>query len=138
MKHTLFPSGLAICVALAVTPIVAQAASLATTPSVKAAMQSAPQTKRQVSHRQNRRHAAHMRYDAQRNRRSMDNIANSLNRDELRKLSGSTMPPATTAATPTATSNLAAPGTLGGVYGQPSPTQGIPGGNQPSASPVRN
>lgn len=138
MKHTLFPSGLAICVALAVTPIVAQAASLATTPSVKAAMQSAPQTKRQVSHRQNRRHAVHMRYDAQRNRRSMDNIANSLNRDELRKLSGSTMPPATTAATPTATSNLAAPGTLGGVYGQPSPTQGIPGGNQPSASPVRN
>lgn len=138
MKHTLFPSGLAICVALAVTPIAAQAASSATTPSVKAAMQSAPQTKRQVSHRQNRRHAAHMRYDAQRNRRSMDNIANSLNRDELRKLSGSTMPPATTAATPTATSNLAAPGTLGGVYGQPSPTQGIPGGNQPSASPVRN
>jgi hypothetical protein len=29
---------------------------------------------------------------------------------------------------------LMAPGTLGGAYGQPSPTQGIPGGNQPSAS----
>ncbi len=29
---------------------------------------------------------------------------------------------------------LLAPGTLGGDYGQPSPTQGIPGGNQPSAS----
>jgi hypothetical protein len=27
-----------------------------------------------------------------------------------------------------------APGTLGGGYGQPAPTQGIPGGNQPSAS----
>jgi hypothetical protein len=29
---------------------------------------------------------------------------------------------------------LLAPGMLGGEYGQPSPTQGIPGGNQPSAS----
>jgi hypothetical protein len=29
---------------------------------------------------------------------------------------------------------LLAPGTLSGDYGQPSPTQGIPGGNQPSAS----
>ncbi len=29
---------------------------------------------------------------------------------------------------------LMAPGTLSGAYGQPSPTQGIPGGNQPSAS----
>jgi hypothetical protein len=49
-----------------------------------------------------------------------DSMANQLNTQELQRVGGGR--------------NLMAPGTLGGGYGQPSPTQGIPGGDQPSAS----
>jgi len=51
-----------------------------------------------------------------------DSMANQLNAQELQRVQGG------------GGRNLMAPGTLGGGYGQPSPTQGIPGGDQPSAS----
>jgi hypothetical protein len=57
-------------------------------------------------------------------RGSSDNIANQLNAQELQRAGGA----------PAAPAGGMAPGTLGGGYGQPSPTQGIPGGDQPSAS----
>jgi hypothetical protein len=50
-----------------------------------------------------------------------DSMANQLNAQELSRAGGGAR-------------NPMAPGTLGGGYGQPSPTQGIPGGDQPSAS----
>jgi hypothetical protein len=55
-------------------------------------------------------------------RASPDSMANQLNAQELQRVGGG------------GGRNLMAPGTLGGGYGQPSPTQGIPGGDQPSAS----
>jgi hypothetical protein len=57
-------------------------------------------------------------------RASSDNIANQLNAQEAQRAGGA----------PAASAGGMAPGTLGGGYGQPSPTQGIPGGDQPSAS----
>jgi hypothetical protein len=51
-----------------------------------------------------------------------DSMASQLNAQELSRVGGG------------APGGLMAPGTLGGGYGQPAPTQGIPGGNQPSAS----
>ena len=70
-------------------------------------------------------------------RTSPDNITKQLNTQELARVGSSSAPDV---AGPRglgyggARGDLMAPGTLGGGYDQPSPTQGIPGGNQPSAS----
>lgn len=59
-------------------------------------------------------------------RGTTDNIANQLNAQELQRAGGG--------GPVSAPGGGMAPGTLGGGYGQPAPTQGIPGGDQPSAS----
>jgi hypothetical protein len=128
MKHLL--NGVAIIATLAIAaPIWAQTsapmtpssrAPAATAPAAPAASPAAPApmaTKarhKRVAHRGMRRGMAR--------RASPDSMANQLNAQELQRVGGG------------GARNLMAPGTLGGGYGQPSPTQGIPGGDQPSAS----
>jgi hypothetical protein len=128
MKHLL--NGVAIIATLAIAaPVWAQTsapmtpssrAPAAAAPAAPAASTAAPApmaTKarhKRVAHRGMRRGTAR--------RASPDSMANQLNAQELQRVGGG------------GARNLMAPGTLGGGYGQPSPTQGIPGGDQPSAS----
>jgi hypothetical protein len=128
MKHLL--NGVAIIATLAIAaPVWAQTsapmtpssrAPAAAAPAAPAASAAAPApmaTKarhKRVVHRGTRRGMAR--------RASPDSMANQLNAQELQRVGGG------------GGRNLMAPGTLGGGYGQPSPTQGIPGGDQPSAS----
>jgi hypothetical protein len=125
MKHLL--NGVAIAAALAIAaPVWAQtsapmtpssrapAAPAASTAAPAAPMATKARSKR-VVHRKTRRGVAR--------RASPDSMANQLNAQELARVQGGG-----------ASAGGMAPGTLGGGYGQPAPTQGIPGGNQPSAS----
>jgi hypothetical protein len=128
MKHLL--NGVAIIATLAIAaPVWAQTsapmtpssrAPAAAAPAAPAASTAAPApmaTKarhKRVAHRGMHRGTAR--------RASPDSMANQLNAQELQRVGGG------------GARNLMAPGTLGGGYGQPSPTQGIPGGDQPSAS----
>jgi hypothetical protein len=121
MKHLM--NGIAIVAALAIAaPVWAQSGAPMTPSSRAPAAASAPApapmaTKaraKRVTHRRMARHGkARMA--------GSDSMANQLNTQELQRVGGGGR-------------NLMAPGTLGGGYGQPSPTQGIPGGDQPSAS----
>ena len=126
MKHLL--SGVAVLAALAIAaPVWAQtaapmtpssrapAAPAASAPAPAAPMATKARHKR-VVHRKTRRGMAR--------RGSPDSMASQLNAQELSRVQGGGAPVA----------GGMAPGTLGGGYGQPAPTQGIPGGNQPSAS----
>ena len=134
VKHLL--SGVAIIATLAiVAPVWAQTSTAmkpstptaSSAPASTAPMATAPRHKR-MGHRMAMRHG-------KRRAASPGNIANRLNAQELARVGSSSPPSPTLGPTPSGTSGgPMAPGTLGGGYGQPSPTQGIPGGNQPSAS----
>jgi translation initiation factor IF-2 len=136
MKHLL--NGVAVVAALAIAaPVWAQtaapmtpssrapaAAPAATAPAASMAAPAAPTAKarhkRVVSHRKATRRGMARKAGP-------DSMANQLNAQELSRVqSGGGAAPAPAGGM--------APGTLGGGYGQPAPTQGIPGGNQPSAS----
>jgi translation initiation factor IF-2 len=135
MKHLL--NGVAVVAALAIAaPVWAQtaapmspssrapaAAPAATAPAASAAAPAAPMAKarhkRAASHRKATRRGMARKA-------SPDSVANQLNAQELSRVQGGGAAPPP--------GGLMAPGTLGGGYGQPAPTQGIPGGNQPSAS----
>lgn len=125
MKHLM--NGIAIVAALVIAaPVWAQSgapmtpssrAPAAASAAAPAPMATKARTKRvthRVTHRKMARHGkARMA--------GSDSMANQLNTQELQRVGGGGR-------------NPMAPGTLGGGYGQPSPTQGIPGGDQPSAS----
>ena len=128
MKHLL--NGVAVVAALAIAaPVWAQtsapmtpssrapAAPAASAPAPAAPMATKARSKR-VVHRKTRRGMAR--------RASPDSVASQLNAQELSRVQGG-------GGAPPVAGGMA-PGTLGGGYGQPAPTQGIPGGNQPSAS----
>ena len=129
MKHLL--NGVAVVAALAIAaPVWAQTSapmapsSRAPAPAASAAEPAAPAAKarhkRVVSHRKATRRGMARKAGP-------DSMANQLNAQELSRVqSGGGAAPAPAGGM--------APGTLGGGYGQPAPTQGIPGGNQPSAS----
>ncbi len=138
MKKLLFPSMLMTVAGLMSMPVAAQSRGVVATPSASSAPAAAPHPAshkhRHLNRVQNGHYATPMRHHARASHRPSDSIANRLNRDELRNLSGSTMPRAAAFASPPSAGDLMAPGALRGAYGQPSPTQGIPGGNQPSAS----
>ena len=126
MKH-LF-NGVAIAAALAIAAPVWAQTGAPMTPSSRAPAGSAPaasapapapmatkaRPKRATHRRVVRRSKARMA--------GSDSMANQLNAQELQRVGGG------------GGRNPMARGTLGGGYGQPSPTQGIPGGDQPSAS----
>ena len=132
MKHLL--NGVAVVAALAIAaPVWAQtaapmtpssrapaAAPAATAPAASMAAPAAPTAKarhkRVVSHRKATRRGMARKAGP-------DSMANQLNAQELSRVQSGGYG-----------DRLMAPGTLGGGYGQPAPTQGIPGGNQPSAS----
>lgn len=128
MKHLL--NGVAVVAALAIAaPVWAQtsapmtpssrapAAPAASAPAPAAPMATKARSKRVVHRKTTRRGMAR--------RASPDSVASQLNAQELSRVQGGGAPPV---------AGGMAPGTLGGGYGQPAPTQGIPGGNQPSAS----
>jgi hypothetical protein len=130
MKHLL--NGVAVVAALAIAAPVWAQTSAPMTPSSRAPAAAAPAASaaapaepmagkarhKRVRHSMATRHGKKMARGG-----SPDNVANQLNAQELQRQGGAP-----------AAGGLMAPGTLGGGYGQPSPTQGIPGGNQPSAS----
>src|SRR5207249_3337255 len=64
------------------------------------------------------RHAGHMRMHRARSSAPDDNVANQLNAQQLGRMGG----------------GPGVAGPYGAGYGQPSPTQGMPGAYQPSAS----
>ena len=120
MKQLL--NGVAIAAAVAIAAPVWAQSGAPMTPSSRApaaALTAAPapmakaHSKRATHRRTARRGKARMA--------ASDSMANQLNAQELSRAGGGAR-------------NPMAPGTLGGGYGQPSPTQGIPGGDQPSAS----
>lgn len=128
MKHLL--NGVAVVAALAIAaPVWAQtsapmtpssrapAAPAASAPAPAAPMATKARHKRVVHRKSTRRGMAR--------RASPDSVASQLNAQELARVQGGGAAPV---------ARGMAPGTLGGGYGQPAPTQGIPGGNQPSAS----
>ena len=124
MKHLL--SGTAMAAALVIAaPVWAQTAAPMTpssrTPATSAAAPAAPAAK--VRHKRVSHSKATRRGMAR--KAGPDSVANQLNAQELSRVQGGGAPPV---------AGGMAPGTLGGGYGQPAPTQGIPGGNQPSAS----
>jgi lactobin A/cerein 7B family class IIb bacteriocin len=126
MKHLL--NGVAVVAALAIAaPVWAQTAA-PMTPSSRAPA-AAPAATAPAAPVAKARHKRMSHSKA--TRRGMarkagpDSIANQLNAQELSRVQGGGAPPV---------AGGMAPGTLGGGYGQPAPTQGIPGGNQPSAS----
>jgi hypothetical protein len=125
MKH-LF-NGVAIAAALAIAAPVWAQTGAPMTPSSRAPAGSAPAASAPApaptATKARAKRATHRR-TARRGKARMagsDSMANQLNAQELQRVQGGGR-------------NLMAPGTLGGGYGQPSPTQGIPGGDQPSAS----
>jgi len=130
MKHLL--NGVAVVAALAIAaPVWAQTAApmtpssrapAATAPAASAAAPAAPMAK--ARHKRVVSHGKAMRRGMAR-KASPDSVANQLNAQELSRVQGGGAP---------SVAGGMAPGTLGGGYGQPAPTQGIPGGNQPSAS----
>ena len=77
--------------------------------------------------RTRRTHRTHTASTGTRSRGMSDNIADQLNRQELSRSSGGTTAPAGYAPSNTMQS-------YGSSYGQPSPTEGMPGTGQPSAS----
>ena len=126
MKQLL--NGVAIAAALAIAAPVWAQSGAPMTPSSRAPSGGAPAASapapapmatkaraKRSAHRTSRRGNARMA--------GSDSMANQLNAQELQRVQGGG-----------GGRNLMAPGTLGGGYGQPSPTQGIPGGDQPSAS----
>jgi len=128
MKHLL--NGVAVVAAFAIAaPVWAQtsapmtpssrapAAPAASAPAPAAPMATKARPKRATNRKATRRGTAR--------RASPDSVASQLNAQELSRVQGGGGAPA---------AGGMAPGTLGGGYGQPAPTQGIPGGNQPSAS----
>jgi hypothetical protein len=124
MKHLM--NGIAIVAAVAIAaPVWAQSGAPMTpssrAPATASAAAPAPMATKarakRVTHRVTQRKMA--RHGKARMAGS-DSTANRLNAQELQRVGGGR--------------DLMAPGTLGGGYGQPSPTQGIPGGDQPSAS----
>jgi hypothetical protein len=127
MKH-LF-NGVAIAAALAIAaPVWAQTAA-PMTPSSRAPAGSAPAASAPApaatATKARPKRAAHRKTPSRSKAQiaGSDSMANQLNAQELQRVQGGG-----------GRRNLMAPGTLGGGYGQPSPTQGIPGGDQPSAS----
>jgi hypothetical protein len=135
-------SGTALAAALAIAaPVWAQttAPSTPSSPATAAAVPSSPKAtstphKRINVHRHTYHHAYHHAYDhhAYRyhayQRVSRGDIANRLNAEELGRVGSSPAPGV-------AGAYGWGYGQGGGVYGQPSPTQGIPGAWQSSASP---
>ena len=121
MKHLL--NGVAIAAALAIAAPVWAQTGAPMTPSPRApaaASTAAPAPMATKAHSKRVTHRRTARRGKARMARS-DSMANQLNAQELSRAGGGGR-------------NPMAPGTLGGGYGQPSPTQGIPGGDQPSAS----
>ena len=128
MKHLL--NGVAVVCALAIAdPLWAQtAAPTSRAPAAPAPAASAPAPMAPTATKARHKRVANRKAS----RRGMarkagpDSMANQLNAQELSRVqSGGGAAPV---------AGGMAPGTLGGGYGQPAPTQGIPGGNQPSAS----
>jgi len=140
MKYLL--NGVAIAAALTIAaPVWAQTSTAPMTPSspaAPAASTSAPMepraSHRMRAHRRTRtsQHIVRRRGTA-RQGGANDNIADQLNAQELSRVGSSTpgMSPGMSPAPGTAP-GMAWP--QGGGYGQPSPTEGIPGAGQPSAS----
>ena len=126
MKHLL--SGVAIAAVVAIAAPVWAQTSAPMTPSSSAPAAAAPSgAAPMTTHARHKRvhHRMVMRHGRTKGRGTTDNIANQLNSQELQRQGG---------APASAPAGGMAPGTLGGGYGQPSPTQGVPGGDQPSAS----
>ena len=122
MKHLL--NGVAVVAALAIAaPVWAQTAA-PMTPSSRAPAATAPAAPAAKARHKRMSHSKATRRGMAR-KASPDSVANQLNAQELSRVQGGGAPPV---------AGGMAPGTLGGGYGQPAPTQGIPGGNQPSAS----
>ena len=126
MKH-LF-NGVVIAAALAIAAPVWAQTGAPMTPSSRAPAGSAPAASAPaaapMATKARAKRATH-RMTARRGKARLagsDSMANQLNTQELQRVQSG------------GGRNLMAPGTLGGGYGQPSPTQGIPGGDQPSAS----
>jgi len=128
MKHLL--NGVAVVAALAIAaPVWAQkAAPTSRAPAAPAPAASAPAPMAPTATKARHKRVANRKAS----RRGMsrkagpDSMANQLNAQDLSRVqSGGGAAPV---------AGGMAPGTLGGGYGQPAPTQGIPGGNQPSAS----
>ena len=136
MKHLL--SGTALAAALVIAaPVWAQTPMTppSRTPAATAptAAPEAPMATK-AHHKRMHQHATAQRGKKARGASSSDNMANQLNAQELGRV-GSSSSPGMAQPNPTqGGAYLSGPGTLGGGYGQPAPTQGIPGGNQPSAS----
>jgi lactobin A/cerein 7B family class IIb bacteriocin len=126
MKHLL--NGVAVLAALAIAaPVWAQTAAPMTPSSrAPAAAPAATAPAAPVAKARHKRvsHSKATRRGMAR-KAGPDSVANQLNAQELSRVQGGGAPPV---------AGGMAPGTLGGGYGQPAPTQGIPGGNQPSAS----
>jgi lactobin A/cerein 7B family class IIb bacteriocin len=129
MKHLL--NGVAVVAALAIAAPVWAQTSAPMTPSSRAPAApaaSAPAPAAPMATKARHKRVAHRKAT----RRGMapkagpDSVASQLNAQELARVQGGGGPPPVAGGM--------APGTLGGGYGQPAPTQGIPGGNQPSAS----
>ena len=129
MKHLL--NGVAVVAALAIAAPVWAQTSAPMTPSSRAPAApaaSAPAPAAPMATKMRHKRVAHrktMRRGMAR-RAGPDSVASQLNAQELSRVQGG-------GGAPPVAGGMA-PGTLGGGYGQPAPTQGIPGGNQPSAS----
>jgi hypothetical protein len=120
MKHLL--NGVAIAAALAIAAPVWAQSGAPMTPSSRAPAAASTAAPAPMATKARGKRVTHRR-TARRGKARMatsDSMANQLNAQELSRAGGARNP--------------MAPGTLGGGYGQPSPTQGIPGGDQPSAS----
>src|SRR5262249_42605254 len=122
MKH-LF-NGVAIAAALAIAAPVWAQTGAPMTPSSRTPVGSAPAASvpppAATATKARPKRAAH-RKTTRRSKAQIagsDSMANQLNTQELQRVQGGG-----------GGRNLMAPGTLGGGYGQPSPTQGIPGGD---------
>ena len=138
MKHLLSGTALAAALVIAapvwaqtpMTPSSRAPAATAPTAASEAPMATTAHHKRMRMHH----HATARHGKTARGASPSDNMANQLNAQELGRVGGSS-PPGMAQPNPTQGGDyLSAPGTLGGGYGQPAPTQGIPGGNQPAAS----